>query len=944
MVILGTAGSSTAAAAAFSIGTDGKTEPIHTYADAIRERVMIPQPGIDQDEDGEDDKIAVDIIRPAGTGPSTQVPAIIMPSPYFTTLCRGLESECMEDKDGDGVNDIWPMFYDNYFLPRGYAYVLAQANGTGHSTGCPLHGGPGDVEGMRSVIDWLNGRADGETTGGTPVHATWHNGSSAMIGKSYDGTFANGVAATGVEGLKTIVPITAISAWYNYSRTGGVRHNTHYPRSLSNTITNPDRRAHCAPTRDWLDTVDGDLTGDYNDFWEERNHNKDAANVTASVFAVQGFQDDNVRMDHMSMWWDALTANDVPRKLWLLRSGHTDPFDARRAEWVDTLHRWFDHYLFDIDNGIEDEPMVTIEDEKDVWVDYTDWPIPGTEDLDLYLRAGSAGEPGTLGGSPGGGESDTQSYVGGNVSEGTYINNPQGIRSDRLIFLSQELTEDVRLSGAGKLKLRAALDKPQSNLSAILVDYGSGTQVTRTGNGTQTTSTETCWGDPGEYDRNCFREITKPTSNVTQWRVSRGLLDSSNRNSLWLAETVTPGEFNTFEIPMMATEHVFEAGHRIGIVLATHLFGTNGTFGTQVTVDTHQSAMSLPIVGGYPTAVEASITDLDTTPPSLENMPEDVEMDLTDPDGELIDYTLPTAVDDEDPSPTVSCDPPPGSRFGVGTTTVTCEAKDLTGNTEQATFKVTITDPNAQPEPGPGGEEDPADHEQPADPPVADSSAPPVTSPKTAPRANRKPHAHFLARKLRTRTQGAPRSRIAPQQYRLDARRSRDRDGRIVSYRWLSGGRVIARTAVAVITVTRPTQVTLEVVDNRGARARRSTTLQPRRLRSATVTRTLTYCNGCARPRGAQLRRLLSLRPLLDRATQIRIEGHTAGPGPELENQRFAERRARLAARILLKGARGSIPLTIRSFGDNRPVASNRDETGQAENRRVEVRLTVLRG
>ena len=53
-----------------------------------------------------------------------------------------------------------------------------------------------------------------------------------MIGKSYDGTLSNGVAATGVEGLKTIVPVSAISAWYLYSRTGGVRHNTNYPASL----------------------------------------------------------------------------------------------------------------------------------------------------------------------------------------------------------------------------------------------------------------------------------------------------------------------------------------------------------------------------------------------------------------------------------------------------------------------------------------------------------------------------------------------------------------------------------------------------------------------------------------------------------------------------------------------------------------------------------------
>ena len=51
-----------------------------------------------------------------------------------------------------------------------------------------------------------------------------------MIGKSYDGTLANGVAATGVAGLKTIVPISAISDWYRYSRQSGIRFNTDYPR------------------------------------------------------------------------------------------------------------------------------------------------------------------------------------------------------------------------------------------------------------------------------------------------------------------------------------------------------------------------------------------------------------------------------------------------------------------------------------------------------------------------------------------------------------------------------------------------------------------------------------------------------------------------------------------------------------------------------------------
>lgn len=47
-----------------------------------------------------------------------------------------------------------------------------------------------------------------------------------MIGKSWDATIANGVAATGVKGLKTIVPIAGISSWYDYYFAKGARSMT----------------------------------------------------------------------------------------------------------------------------------------------------------------------------------------------------------------------------------------------------------------------------------------------------------------------------------------------------------------------------------------------------------------------------------------------------------------------------------------------------------------------------------------------------------------------------------------------------------------------------------------------------------------------------------------------------------------------------------------------
>ena len=221
---------------------DGKTKAVYDYTKAIRERVFIPQPGSTRTATGATIGLTIitaDILRPSEGTATNKMPAIIDPSPYYTTVCRGAEGQCMADWDDDGVNDRWPLFYDNYFVPRGYAYILGQMNGTGYTTeGCPMHGGPGDIAGEKSIVDWLNGRVKAYAlkagTNATPdltkeVVAAWHNGSSAMIGKSYDGTLANGVAATGVEGLKTIVPVSAISAWYNYSRTGGVRHNTNYP-------------------------------------------------------------------------------------------------------------------------------------------------------------------------------------------------------------------------------------------------------------------------------------------------------------------------------------------------------------------------------------------------------------------------------------------------------------------------------------------------------------------------------------------------------------------------------------------------------------------------------------------------------------------------------------------------------------------------------------------
>jgi X-Pro dipeptidyl-peptidase len=702
---LGTGGVAHAADPVITVGADGKTAPVFSYADAIRERVWVPNTGVDQNGDGIIDRIAIDIIRPKESGPNLKVPAIIDDSPYYTSVGRGNETQFIHTT-ADGALDKFPLFFDNYFVPRGYAVILAHADGTAFSTGCPLHGGPGDVNGFKSVIDWTEGRIPGYTsaTGDTLAAATWSNGKNAMIGKSYDGTFANGVAATGVDGLTTIVPLSAISDWYDYSRMGGIRENTHYPHSLDNSITAtqslatlgvlpPDHRTSCATVFNNLDLIDGDATGDINAFWNDRDYTKDVSKVKAAVFESHGINDDNVRPDQMYRWWTGLAANNVPRKLWLSLEGHVDPFDYRRDAYVDTLNRWFDYWLQGVQNGIMDQPRVDIETSADTWTQAADWPLPNTTPTNIYLAGRGAGKSGSLLLNSGG-DSDSLAFTDNSLSETNAINTPNGSQTNRLSFLTPKLKTDLHLSGQPVIDIQASLSTTQSNLAALLVDYGPASHVGRGGSdGVTNTTTKTCVGDSTAADSACYFTVTKPVQAVTSWRISKGILDSSNRDSLidGQATPVVPGQKYEFKFPVLPTEYTIPAGHQLGVILlANYSMGVAGTKGAVVTVDAKASKVILPVTGGSAAATATGAFVADTTAPTLAPIA-DIAVNSTDLSGTNVSYTT-SATDTQDAAPTVTCDKASGTKFVVGTTTVTCTATDANGNASAPqSFKVTVT-------------------------------------------------------------------------------------------------------------------------------------------------------------------------------------------------------------------------------------------------------------
>jgi X-Pro dipeptidyl-peptidase len=593
--------SAPAAAHAAGGGTvrDGLSRPVYSYADAIREAVWVDT-GRDDDGDGRTDRVAVDIVRPSEPArQGTRVPVIMDASPYYSCCGRGNESQLKTyDAGGDIVQA--PLFYDNYFVPRGYATVLVDLAGTNRSDGCVDVGGPSDIQSAKAVVDWLNGRAHGYSarSGGDPVKATWATGAVGMIGKSWDGTIANGVAANGVAGLKTIVPISAISSWYDYYFHQGAALQDG-PEWLSDYVESDTAHANCAAEQQKI-VAGSPRSGDWTPFWTARDYVRDAGNVRASVFAVQGMQDLNVRTKHFGQWWNALAQHGVERKVWLSQTGHVDPFDYRRATWVPTLQRWFDHYLLGVDNGIQREPMADIERGVDHWTTDRVWPPAGTHTSTLALGATGVNGLGTLGRAH---TTGTESFTDDpNLWEEDWAAAADTATPAKTVFTTGVLAKDLRVSGGGTVTVTATSSTSSAHLSAVLVDLGPATirDFLGAGEGITTGTTRSCYGESTPGDSACFLDTSADTETVDHTVFSRGWADLGHYRSLAHGVPLTPGKPYTMTIQLAATDHVVPAGHRLALIVAgtdSGLILPASTTPT-VSVDLSRSVLRLPLAGG----------------------------------------------------------------------------------------------------------------------------------------------------------------------------------------------------------------------------------------------------------------------------------------------------------------------------------------------------------
>jgi len=574
----------------------GETAGLYSYADAIRESVWVKAP--DGDGDGEMDLVTADIIRPSELEGVATVPVIMDASPYYLCCGRGNESE-RKTYDGNGNPQKFPLFYDNFFEPRGYAIVQVDMAGTARSTGCSDEGAASDVDSIKAVIDWLNGRAQAIDSAGNPVVADWANGDVGLIGKSYDGTLASAVAATGVEGLKTFVPIAAISSWYDYDRSQGLPYSFNYPAWLSQVVESArTENVDCSGINSLMNQFDADESGAYTTFWSKRDYRlapaPSARKVRASMFLVHGLQDTNVKTLNFGRWLAKLPKSRIEAKVWLSRLGHTDPFDFRRAQWVDTLHRWFDNQLMGIQNGILDEPRFDVEVSPGMWIKTNSWPLSNHR-LTLTFHP-----DGTL--TPGPPEDATDSFTNDpGQTEAEAV--AKGNNPNRLLYVTGSLKHDLHLSGESTVQLNITPQGSVGQVGVALVDYGDQVRVRDDGAGNITLGTQSCWGASTSYDDSCYYDSVENDVQTSLAVVARG----------WAR--LTGGQTNELAVHLAHNDVVIPAGDQLGLAI----FGSSpewlvnlDTQATPYSVDLLSSSLTLPIAGGV--SFEANAGDLSQVP------------------------------------------------------------------------------------------------------------------------------------------------------------------------------------------------------------------------------------------------------------------------------------------------------------------------------------------
>ena len=603
---------------------NGKSLATFSSHDVIREVVYV-ESRVDTDKDGLPDLIKVSVIRPRYEG---KIPAVMTASPYHQGTNDKASDKALYKMEGEleiklphtieleepKLNLVEPLgqaelvseaeeklthinssyTLNDYFLPRGFANLYVSGVGTKDSQGLMTNGDYQQIEAHKNVIDWLNGRCRAFTdhTRKRQVKADWSNGKVATTGISYLGTMSNGLATTGVDGLEVIIAEAGISSWYNYYRENGlVTSPGGYPGedfdSLAeltysrNLLAGDYIRANEAHQAD-LEKVKEQLdrkTGDYNQFWHDRNYLLNAHKVKAEVVFTHGSQDWNVKPLHVYQMFHALPDN-IRKHLFFHHGAHVYMNNWQSIDFRESMNALLSKKLLGL---ATDYQLPTV-----IWQDNTapqTWQILDNFGKEDELHTFSLGtEEKVIQNQYS--QIDFERY--GKTYQTFNTELYQGKANQTTIDLP--VSQDIHLNGRVELKLRVKSSTNKGLLSAQLLELGQKKYLQPY---PAVLSARTI--DNGRY--HMLENLCELPFNPSAQRViTKGYLNLQNRSELLRIEAIQPNEWMDFKLELQPTIYKLKEGDTLRLVLYTTDFEITIRDNTDyhLTVDLAQSTIIIP--------------------------------------------------------------------------------------------------------------------------------------------------------------------------------------------------------------------------------------------------------------------------------------------------------------------------------------------------------------
>lgn len=484
------------------------------------------------------------------------------------------------------IYDYEDLNWYDYFLVRGYAFISSAGLGTKGSEGFNTTGSDLEINAFKNIIEWVNGKRKAYTdkTSNVEIKADWATGNVAMTGLSWAGTTTFGVAATGVEGLKTIVPAAGIASWYDYFNSQGTQFGNAPYSDLSwlslyvstRMLDQDDWAGIWQNYSNYINQLNKDQYAhdrNYSDVWKERDYTLHPENLKTSALIVHGLNDDNVKTKHFELMYDALKKAGQDVKLYLHQGDHVYPaamsrgygITANGQDFYDLLNTWLTHYLYGVDNHVESLPAVLAQNNYDPskWTSYDNWKSSQR----LFLNASSKRLEETI----------SSDYAAAGVEIANRNETVSKSSSKANLTFVSDVTEDTTIKGHIPVHFKAALAKGQGKnfqINALLVDVADEDfDVVGNGSVKQDKTADGFWMGSNlsnlsvaEYEtiKTKYKVIAKGWINLAN--PESGYDSASSRASI----EPKVGEYHDYTVYLQPNLYTVKKGHKLALVFNTY--------------------------------------------------------------------------------------------------------------------------------------------------------------------------------------------------------------------------------------------------------------------------------------------------------------------------------------------------------------------------------------